>query len=164
MIRLATAGEIGTLRVVEQSAATIFEGTHMSWAVASAHPPEMYRRALEDGLLWVYDVGTVAGFIAASQQTDCIFIEELSVGREYQRRGFGRALLDAATACDAHLGYRAAVLITDRDLAWNRPFYESAGFRVVLDDDVEPWLRERLRLESEAGLEPARRCAMRKLL
>ena len=164
MIRLATPCEIEALGAVEKSAATVFEGTHMSWAVASAHPPQIYQRALEEGLLWVYDVGTVAGFVAASRQKDCIFIEELSVARDYQRRGFGRALLDTATARGAHLGCRAAVLITDRHLPWNKPFYERAGFCVVPHDDVEPWLGRRLSLEAQTGLDPAHRCAMLKIL
>ncbi len=139
----------------------------MSWAVTIAgQSSKTYLPALEQRLLWVADVGELVGFVAASYQKDCLLIEELSVARMFQRRGFGRALLDPAVADATAFQKRAVGLTTDRDLPWNRLFYESAGFHVVPNNASEIWLLYRLRLEAQQGHghDPGRRCAMLKLL
>ncbi len=152
MVRHARPTDLDALGQVEQSAATLFQGTHMSWAVTiTSTPSETYLPALEHSLLWVVDVGELVGFVAASHQKDRILIEELSVARAFQRRGFGRALLDTAVADATRLQKRAVGLTTDRDLPWNRLFYESAGFHVVPDNASEIWLLDRLRLEAQHG-------------
>jgi hypothetical protein len=57
-------------------------------------------------------------------------------------------------------GYRSVVLTTDRELPWNAPFYRRHGFAELPPDRLPAPLAARLRLEAEAGFDPARRCAM----
>lgn len=61
------------------------------------------------------------------------YLQQLSVHPDRARRGIGRALLEAACGWAVGQGYRAVTLITYRDIAWNGPFYASAGF-VPLDE------------------------------
>jgi GNAT superfamily N-acetyltransferase len=158
-IRKTRLADIPTLAAIERSSAELFRGSHMEFAIG--HPPlddAKHEEAIAEGSHWVAEVDeSLAGFYCAHPIDDLLYINELAVSREYQRLGLGRALMDAAiTHAKAH--FSGVCLITDRVLAWNRPFYASLGFSDW--DDPGSELKVMLSEEAEAGFHPAKRCAM----
>jgi N-acetylglutamate synthase-like GNAT family acetyltransferase len=86
----------------------------------------------------------------------------MSVRREVQGRGIGRALLSAILESALEAGCTAATLTTFRDVPWNAPFYASMGFQEVGANDMPDHLRDALAAEAARGVLPMdRRCAMR---
>lgn len=163
MIRLAHADDLQHLAGVERSAATRFAGTPLAWAMQSTLPAGILRTALARHLLWVAvdDVDLPIGFAAVCPAPDALFVDELSVARPHQGRGFGRALLDAVIEEARARKLSAVILTTDRHLAWNAPFYGRYGFTLLAEEELTPYLRQRIDTEVSHGHERARRCAMR---
>jgi GNAT superfamily N-acetyltransferase len=160
MIRPATLADLPAVAAVERSASALFAGTHMDWAAGGLTlPRRMLRAGVARGTLLVADEGGPMGVNVSGPAYGTLFFEELSVAVPHQRRGVGRALLVAMERRARELGVAALTLTTDRTLAWNRPFYASAGFSEV---DGPEWLMARLREQARAGNDPARRCAMSK--
>lgn len=158
-IRLATQADIPLLPHIERSAGEAFRGTDQAWiaddivAEADAYPP-----LIAAGGVWVAeDDGVVAGFISTAPLADAFHILELAVGHDQQRKGIGRALMDAALGEARIAGYRAATLTTFRSIPWNGPFYARLGFEIL--DEPPAALAEILAEEAARGLTD--RCAMR---
>lgn len=134
----------------------------MAWAADA--PPiglDELEAALARGELWIAeDAGTPVGFLLAGPLDDALFIREVSVRRDYQGRGLGRRLIEAAAA-HAWATNRPVTLTTDEIIPWNRPLYERLGFRVLDEAGLSPGLAAWL--AQERGHMPAgtRRCAMR---
>ena len=163
LVRPARPADLPGLAAVERSASALFAGTHLHWVLqAGPFPADILLASQRAGLAWVAESGRdgVVGFLVATDQRPSLFIEELSVATPHQRRGLGQALLDAAVRHAARCGYGSVSLTTDRDLAWNRPFYERAGFRLLDPAGLTPFLADRLSEEAKYGHDPARRCAM----
>ncbi|MFC7551530.1 GNAT family N-acetyltransferase [Pseudoroseomonas wenyumeiae] len=164
MIRNALPEDLPHLAAVERSAAALFRGTRMDWvADGPTLAPAMLEEAAARGHLWVawHAEGGAVGFLLAGALDGDLFIEELSVAQDHQRRGFGRALLGQAVRRAREEGLAGVSLTTDHDLPWNAPFYASAGFQVLDESALTPVLRERLAQEAAHGHDPAHRCAMR---
>lgn len=162
-VRLARPDDLAGLAAVERSASLLFAGTHLDWVLqAEPFPADMLRTAQAQGLCWVAEAGRarMVGFIVATDQRPNLFIEELSVAASHQRRGIGRRLLEAAISHAAACRYAGVSLTTDRDLPWNRRFYEAEGFRVLAAGEMGHFLADRLNEEAKYGHDPARRCAM----
>ncbi|WP_333585717.1 GNAT family N-acetyltransferase [Phenylobacterium sp.] len=166
-VRLAQAAELSLLPAIEVSAAGLFAESGMqifpgdpSDQPADFTPVEAWRDLLERGWIWVTEdqAGAVAAFLAAEPIEQRLHILELDVHRDAQRQGLGRRLMATALAEARAMGLRGASLTTFRDVAWNAPFYESLGFRIV--DAPSGALAAFLAREAERGLEPGRRCAM----
>jgi ribosomal protein S18 acetylase RimI-like enzyme len=68
-------------------------------------------------------------------------LEQLSVLPDQQRRGIGRALVDAAAEEARRQGFERLSLCTYRDVPWNGPYYRSLGFREVAEADLAPYER-----------------------
>ncbi|MFN3671632.1 MAG: GNAT family N-acetyltransferase [Bosea sp. (in: a-proteobacteria)] len=81
----------------------------------------------EQAIFLVAEVdGVVAGFTCANHQTGLIWA--LFLDRDFERRGIGRALLDAALASLAEAGHRQAWLTTGAGTRAER-FYRAHGWR-----------------------------------
>ena len=82
---------------------------------------------------------------------------------EYGRdpSGVGRALVGQSRTWAIATGRPAVTLTTFVDVAWNRPLYEHLGFRVLVEHEIGPELREVRAHEASIGLEPSTRCCMR---
>jgi len=157
IVRYGSEADIAALAIVELSAGTVFEGTHMAWAVGQTSTPEHFRAALAQNTLWVADDrGMPVGFLRAERLEDSFYIDEMSVAVSHQRRGDGRNLMETALAEAAERRFKAASLTTDRTILWNAPYYERMGFRVLTAHQTPPALARRLALQPN----PARRCAM----
>jgi ribosomal protein S18 acetylase RimI-like enzyme len=162
-VRRARADDLRHLAAIERSAGERFRGTHMEWAAESPTIGiDELQPALARGELWIADdAGTPVGFLLAHSLDDALFIREMSVRRDYQGRGLGRRLIEAATAHARAADLRAVTLTTDETIEWNRPLYERLGFRVLDEPELSPGLAARLAGERAHMPASARRCAMR---
>lgn len=160
MIRLAQPSDLPALSDIERSAAQLFRGTPMAWAVdGDPLPQHELATGCAAGLLWVAERHQqLCGFALARPWGDALFLVEMSVALPAQGQGLGRALI-AALLAHAQGRYAAVVLTTDRHLPWNAPFYRRLGF-VELLPPVPDAVQARLQAEADAGFDPARRCAM----
>lgn len=166
-LRDAREDDLPCLTAIERSAATVLVGVDTGYTGEDATLPlaisDLCRAA---GTLWVaVEAGDAPiGFLAATEIDSSLFILELSVAREHQCRGLGRALLEKAIS-HARWAYLPAVsLITDREIPWNRPFYARSGFVTLDSARVSPGLRAKLEAEIASGHDADRRCVMAKLL
>jgi GNAT superfamily N-acetyltransferase len=94
---------------------------------------EDYAWFTENPGIWVWDEdGQILGFSAGDPRDGTIWA--LFVDPAHERRGIGRALLEAA--CDAlrQGGHRSAMLTTDPGTRADR-FYRAAGWIVVGDSE-----------------------------
>ena len=102
----------------------------VGWTAYTCDPPCL-RRAFENSLLVLAarDGGTLTGLIRiVGDGCTIVYIQDLLVLPEYQRRGIGTALLQAALREFPNV--RQKVLLTD-STAENLAFYRSAGFEPV---------------------------------
>jgi len=81
---------------------------------------------------------------------------------EHGRRGIGRALLDEVEREARLRGLAALELTTDTHVAWNRPWYEKIGFRVVTPSEQGAGLASAVADEERRGFDLSRRVAMRR--
>ena len=87
-------------------------------------------------------------------------LEEMNVHPDHGRRGIGSQLLGTVISWARAGGFPGVTLITFRHLPWNAPFYERHGFVQLDDRDTNNSLRDLMREEAEAGLQPRNRVAM----
>lgn len=150
-LRPAAIADIPRMQQIERDAATLFAGldlidiNEMATASISDHC-----NAIDEGLSLVAETdGRVAGFVIGDRYGADVYLHELDVGRDYQRRGIGavlvRAFIDLARAHGGPIIY----LSTFRDPAWNAPFYRKLGFEDVPRTDYLPWMTEIERRQAE---------------
>jgi GNAT superfamily N-acetyltransferase len=163
VVRRATPADLDCLPAIEQSADQAFRGTGVSLGGdTSASPADTWQGALRAGTLWVAcnESGCIVGFLAARKINRVLHIDEVDVAFDHQRRGFGRALLGAATDWARRAGLREITLTTFRDVAFNRNFYAASGFVEVAPEQLSERLAGVLAREADAGLDAKQRCAM----
>jgi GNAT superfamily N-acetyltransferase len=131
---------------------------HDPWGEADLAP------FVEDGRAWVAtEDGAVVGYLVAAVHDGCGHVEEVSVDRAHGGRGHASALLDVAARWAVALGLPAVTLTTFRDVAWNRPFYERRGYRVVPEDEWSAAMAAKVAHEESAyGLPAELRVVMRR--
>jgi ribosomal protein S18 acetylase RimI-like enzyme len=158
-IRPGTREDFAAIGRVELSAGTLFEGTHMAWAVGDTTPEELLLNGVENAALWVAEVdGEIAGFLFAEAIECELHLREVAVSREFQGKGIGRALVETVVVEASARGLAAVTLTTDRTLPWNAPWYAQLGFAILTGTDIPPRLAQQLASE----IEPYQRCAMRR--
>jgi len=135
-------------------------------AACADHPPfpsDELRAFAEAGRAWVFEAdGAVVGFVLVEHVDGCGHIEEVAVARSHGGRGIATALIDAVAQWAIAEGLAALTLTTFRDVAWNRPFYERRGFRVLGDDEITDGLRAKVADEEGYGLPAELRVVMRR--
>jgi len=164
-IRSARMEEAESLPAVERSAGELFSTVPgLAWiADDGVTPPADHRAAITDGTVWVAESPAgLCGFLNARRMGEDLYIAELSVRRDYQRRGIGRRLIDAAVNYARAEGLPALALTTFRTVSWNAPFYARLGFVILDDDAIPPWLASILAAETAYGM--TGRCAMRRIV
>lgn len=161
IIRYGNEADIPALIVIELSASTLFEGTHMAWAVGETSTSRQFVKAIAVSNLWVAeDTSGPAGYLRGDTLGDSFYIDEVSVASSYHRRGIGRQLIETALAEAARRGFRAATLTTDRTIPWNAPYYERLGFSRLTSREMPPALARRLANQPHRE----QRCVMRRML
>ena len=101
--------------------------TSVGWT-AYTEDPAALRRGYENSLLVLaaYEDGNLAGIIrAVGDGATVVFIQDILVFPEYQRKGIGSALLRAVL--DKYAGVRQVELVTD-NTEKTVAFYQSMGF------------------------------------
>ena len=165
VIEPARAEDIAKLAQVEIAANALFAGRGIAGVVANDSTSlEELAHAHAAGLLWVArdPTGEPIGFALLEVVDGQAHLEEIDVHPAHGRRGVGSALLDAVVAWARGAGHRAVTLTTFRDIPWNAPFYERAGFRALAPHELGPGLAAVVRDEAARGLDPAQRVAMRR--
>lgn len=161
-IRSARADELHLLAAIEIDA---FWALHETGAVAyepTSLPLDVLEQSLAEGLLFVAvdDEDQPFGFLAGVMKDGSVHIAEIDVVRRRQKQGVGRRLMEAAIAAARTQGAAGVTLTTDRQVAFNAPFYASIGFCMLNDEDRPTVLTQILENEFAHGADPARRVAM----
>jgi GNAT superfamily N-acetyltransferase len=150
-LRPAAIADIPRMQQIEQDAATLFAGLglididEMATASISDHC-----RSIDEGLSLVAEAeGRVAGFVIGSRYGEDVYLHELDVARDYQRRGIGAVLVQAFLDLARAHGAPRVYLSTFREPPWNAPFYRGLGFRDVPRTDYLPWMTEIERRQAE---------------
>ncbi len=166
-IEAAQAEDLPQLARVERAANRLFvergvDGVTADDVTSLAELAEAH----EAGLLWVARraSGEPIGFALLCLADGQPHVEEIDVDPAYGRRGIGRTLLETALAWARGAGHQRVTLTTFRDLGWNAPFYEKAGFCPLAPDEIGPELAAIVRDETARGLDPGRRVVMRRNL
>jgi GNAT superfamily N-acetyltransferase len=160
MIRLASGADLPLLSAIEESAAEVFV-EHGVGLGGDTYDGERWLSHLAEGLVWVAEEdGSPVAFLAGKAYGDTLYIAEVDVRREHQRKGLGRALIDTAEAEARGRGFSCMGLTTNRELPWNAPYYARLGFHI--EDPAPDWLEAILAVERADGAE--NRCGMIKSL
>lgn len=165
MIIIRPAREEDALRLpaVERSSGEAFRQIeHLAWiADNNVQSPERHLESIRQGTAWValLDPETLVGFLSAERIEVSLHIWQMAILADWQQRGVGRKLIDAALHWALENRLSPVTLTTFCDVAWNESFYHSCGFRRI-DTDLPISLQNILDAEVHAGLPRDQRCAM----
>lgn len=110
-------------------------------------PPGASRLA-DRGFVLVADAdGATVGFAHVLEIDGFAHLEQVSVDPVHARRGYGRALIEAAKAEARTRGHERLTLRTFADVPWNAPFYATCGFA---ESSSESGFHRRLAAHEEA--------------
>ena len=166
-IRAARESELMHLRRIEADCEQRFVDAGIVFGALSdpAELPAFYTSACRAGELLVAVEGDVPiGFAALGRVDGGAHLAEIDVAPVHQGRGVGTVLLEAVCGWALGRGHRGITLTTFRDVPWNGPFYASRGFVAQAADGLGAEMRAILADEARRGMDPARRCAMRRPL
>ncbi|CBJ82101.1 GCN5-related N-acetyltransferase [Xenorhabdus bovienii str. Jollieti] len=160
--------DAGVLPAIERSASQLFLSTpELAW-IADGHTQTEQQHL--DYILqqnsWVALNGDnqPVGFILAKPLDDGLHIMELSVHRDWQKKGIGKALIDTVIQVAEQRGFQAVTLTTFRHINWNAPFYRRLGFFILEPRQIAGALCQILQREIEYGFAENQRCAMKRLV
>ena len=166
MYRIAAArpSDLPLLPAIELAAATLLAGHAPAAVLAETTSQADLEDAQRRGHLWVALAGDVpVGFAHVEVlETGIAHLEEIDVHPEHGRRGLGRRLVTAVGEWAAINGYSYVTLTTFRDVPWNMPFYARLGFERIQPADLSTALQSVIDDETQRGLDPGRRVAMRR--
>ncbi|WP_433373616.1 GNAT family N-acetyltransferase [Actinoplanes sp. CA-142083] len=163
MIRVARDGDVGAMRAIEVAADRMFQDVGMDFGPAGEPPSaETLLKYVRDGRAWVADVEGPVAYLVVDWVDGNVHIEQVSLNPAYGRRGLGAALIETAAAWAREHGSTALTLTTFVEVAWNAPYYERLGFRLLADDELTPDLRKVRNHEATLGLDRWLRAAMRR--
>ncbi|WP_366556612.1 GNAT family N-acetyltransferase [Aquibaculum sediminis] len=163
-IRPAEHHDAAVLPNVERSSGAIFrEWPGLEWiADDDVQSIQQHHDLIASGVVLVAEMPGrgVVGFVNGEFAADALHLWQVAVHHDYQRRGIGRRLIEAAKRRARQRGLAALTLTTFRQVPWNAPYYARLGFRVLEADAVNPRLKAILEREAQAGLPAGHRCAM----
>lgn len=126
-------------------------------------PTDIAEHSVANGLITVA-VGAddfPVGWVLLNRCGDEACIGQISVHPVHQKRGIGSMLTHAMIAKATDSGERTIILNTERDIIWNRPWYESLGFTVVDSTDWTGAMADVVGMQTEMGLDWSTRVHMR---
>lgn len=100
------------------------------------------------------------GYATAGELADLFWLHQMSVDPAHGRKGVGTALLMAVINHAKWAFHSAIGLTTFRDVVFNAPFYEKAGFMRVNAASMSPGLQTQLAKECPPGIDMATRVLM----
>jgi len=152
LIRPARKADLTSLASIELAAATLFPPGRIP-DMDDVMPLDQLTLGADSGLLFVAaSESEVVGFVMAQEQSDYLHLAVMAVHPAHARRGLGRKLVLAIVDEAARRNRAGVTLTTFADLPWNGPFYQSAGFRAIVDEQLSPSLREVLAQEERLGM------------
>jgi GNAT superfamily N-acetyltransferase len=164
-IRPARQEDIPLLNAIETSAAQLFRTVNLAW-IADSPPldPATLRSmiAQQNVLVAVTSNNTAVGFIAVQDLDGMLYIAEMDVHADWQRKGIARMMLEEVEGQARERGYEYVSLTTYRDLGFNGVFYARMGFEEVDVEKAGEGHARELEEQARGGHERARRCVMRK--
>ncbi|GIK02989.1 hypothetical protein Aspvir_007055 [Aspergillus viridinutans] len=164
-IRLACQEDIPRINTIETSAAQLFRTVDLAW-IADSPPLDTgtLRSMIAQQNVWVAVTAdnTAVGFIAVQELDGMLYIAEMDVHEEWQRRGVARMMLEQVEGQARGRGYEYLSLTTYRDLEFNGRFYARMGFEEVDVDIAGEGHQRELEEQVQCGHDRARRCVMRK--
>jgi ribosomal protein S18 acetylase RimI-like enzyme len=164
IIRPSRSGDGPSLQRIERLADERFREVGLD-GVADDEPPTVDALAeyASRGRSWVAvdEADQPVGYVIVEVVDGAAHIEQISVGRQHQGAGVGRALIDCVRAWASETGRSAITLTTFTDVAWNGPLYRHLGFAVMAELEIGSQLRAVRDAESARGLDPAMRICMR---
>jgi ribosomal protein S18 acetylase RimI-like enzyme len=162
LIRPATLSDIPAIDAIERAAGRLFSEIGMDDVAAhEPAPPDMLAEYVRGGRAWVGEVdGDAVGYALADVVDGHGHMEQLSVHPDFGRRGIGRALTSQVLAWAQQQNLDLVTLLTFRDVPWNRPYYESLGFRVMPDEYSGSGIARLRRHEDAVGMRRETRCVM----
>lgn len=163
LIRAGTPADHGRLVEIENAAGRLFANHgYPQIADDGFENVEQLRAVLRGGSVFVAadENDFPVGFALARPLADYLHLRELAVDPAHGRKGLGRALVRAVIAAAMDGGVRGVSLATFRKVPFNRPFYESLGFRELPVADAPPFLAEAFWAEIPHGIDPDERLIM----
>ena len=163
-VRLARLGEGARLNDIEQVAGTTFDGLGLTDDALDHNVPlDELELLIAAGMVWVAATmdDEPVGFVAVVLLDGRPHIEELDVHPDHQRRGLGRALVEAARAWARDRGEASVTLSTFRSVPWNGPYYRRLGFEVVPERQWTDAMHELRAAEARRGMRIDARVVMR---
>lgn len=171
-VQRAKEGDLETAVEIDDAACELFTEWGVPMVLSNDHPfcveeRGRWRESIRAGSLFFATEAGVPddflGFAALGWIDGAPYLEQLSVRPRAMRRGVGRYLLQRAVEWAATVSPRepALWLTTYSHLPFNRPFYESARFAVVREEDCGSEMRCRLDHERRFLPMPHARVAMR---
>ena len=85
----------------------------------------------------LYLGGRLTALVETIPQADHLLVENLAVLPSFQRRGFGRRLMDHAEKLAASSGFNEIRLYTNKAFAGNVRLYSELGYRVVREEEFK---------------------------
>ncbi len=165
-VRRARPSEYALLPEIERRASALFLA--IDWLQLTDGEPssiEFIEATARSGAVFVATADDVpVGFALTGFLDRALHIHELDVAPPHGRRGLGRRLVEESCAFARAEHAPAVTLSTFRDVPWNGPFYESAGFHGIPRNQWTPALHLLHHREIELGLPVERRVFMRKTL
>jgi len=124
--------------------------------------PETHMKYVRSGTSWVAEAEQqIVGFLSAELAMRDLHVWEMAVRHDWQGRGIGRQLMNAAIDYAYHNRLKSVTLTTFRVVPWNEPFYRSLRFEVVAAENMDLRLTGILHNEIQHGFPGHLRCAMR---
>jgi GNAT superfamily N-acetyltransferase len=162
-IASASPGHLREIPKIEQAAASVFPAEDLPPALRyRVTDGEYLREAQRDGRLWVALAGIrPVGFALADTVDGAAYLSEIDVHPDHARHGLGTRLVHVVVDWAAAHRFACVRLVTFRHLPWNAPFYERLGFVALPEHEVGPELRAFIEEEGAAGIDTAKRVAMR---
>ena len=163
-ITSARASDLPLLPAIELAAATLLAGHAPASVLAETTTQADLEDAQSRGHLWVALAdGVPVGFAHIEVlEPGIAHLEEIDVHPGHGRRGLGRRLVINVCRWAAINGYSYVTLTTFRDVPWNMPFYARLGFERIQPADLSTALQSVIDDETQRGLDPGRRVAMRR--
>jgi len=162
-IRIAEDKDFSVLPDIEMDAGyELIQFGLQAVANMPAAPVEFYNDLPDDSAVFVAcDESTVIGFVLCQCIDGEGHLKEISVLRQYMRKGIGKQLIRTSIDWAITKRYQFLTLTTYRDIPFNAPFYEALGFSAFEPDKKWPGLCLIREVETSNGLDIKPRISMK---
>lgn len=164
-MRLALASEVQTLREMDIATRPQFvERGYPEANEAGSIPDAVAAKAIEEGRLLIArlsDTKVLVGWMYLTRSDGELCLGQIIVDPSRQQEGIGSLMMAWLISHSVAAGESSIVLSTQRDLPWNRPWYEALGFLVIAETDWSEHMSLVQRQHVAEGIDWGRRVHMR---